>query len=188
MASSATPGFPPLEEEPGQLTRKDRHFVRVVGLLRLEPFLEPYRWGGIGCPPKCRAGIVHAFIAKAVYQALTTPVLLEWLATRPTLRRLCGWENPGDLPSESTFSRAFAAFSRRELPQKLHEAIVKEHLASKRVGHVSRSATTEFDFHEIPFGFRSRNGLLNLSVIEREQESTNNLDNLREARRTTFSG
>lgn len=141
--------FPALEEEVGQLTAKDRHFVQVVGLLHLAPFLEAYRWSGIGCPPKCRAWIVHAFIAKAVYQLPTTRVLLELLKTRPTLRRLCGWENLGDIPSESTFSRAFAAFSRRELGQRLHEAMVKEHLAAKLVGHVSRDATA-IDAREKP--------------------------------------
>lgn len=141
--------FPLLEEEVGQLTRKDRHFVRVVGLLRLGPFLEPYRWSGLGCPPKCRAWIVHAFIAKAVYQLPTTRILLELLKTRPTLRRLCGWESGDEVPSESTFSRAFAAFSRTELPQKLHEAMVREHLASKLAGHVSRDATA-IDAREKP--------------------------------------
>lgn len=133
--------FPALEEELGELTPTDRRFVKVVGLLPLDRFLEPYRWAGVGCPPCSRAFMVHAFIAKAVYQCPTTRVLLDLLEARPTLRRLCGWESLCDVPSESTFSRAFAAFSARELPQKLHEAIVKDHLGAKLVGHVSRDAT-----------------------------------------------
>ncbi len=141
--------FPALEEEVGELTETDRRFVQVVGLLPLGSFLEPYRWGGMGCPPKARAWMVHAYIAKAVYQFPTTRVLLDLLQTRPTLRRLCGWESVDDIPSESTFSRAFAAFSAGELPQKLHEALVKKHLSTKLVGHVSRDATA-IDAREKP--------------------------------------
>jgi len=141
--------FPVLEEEIGQLTDKDRHFVRVVALLPLGPFLEPYRWGGVGCPPKERAWILHGFIAKAVYQLPTTRALLDLLKTRPSLRRLCGWEGLGEVPSESTFSRAFASFSAGELPQKLHEATVKAHLSAKLAGHVSRDAVA-IDAREKP--------------------------------------
>ena len=108
--------FPVLEEEIGALTQKDRRFVEVMSLVPLGPFLEPYGWSGVGCPPKERAWIVHAFIAKAVYQFPTTRALLEALKARPTLRRLCGWESLEAMPSEATFSRAFscssASFSR----------------------------------------------------------------------------
>ena len=44
-------------------------------------------------------------------------------------------------PSESTFSRAFAEYSRGCLPQKIHEAMVKTHCKDKIAGHVSRDAT-----------------------------------------------
>ena len=133
--------FPALQEEIGALTDTDRQFIQVVGLLRLGPWLESYRWSGIGCPPKARAPILQALLAKAMYQMPTTRVLLDTLKGRPTLRRLCGWESVGDIPSESTFSRAFAAFSAGELLQKIHQAIVKKHLGTKLVGHVSRDAT-----------------------------------------------
>jgi hypothetical protein len=57
------------------------------------------------------------------------------------LRRLCGWEYPGELPSEATFSRAFAEFSRSELPARLHEALIKRSHEDRLVGHISRDAT-----------------------------------------------
>lgn|SRR2546425_499995 len=133
--------FPVLEEEIGPLTEKDRHFVEVISLVPLGPFLEPYRWSGIGCPPKERAWIVHALIAKAVYQFPTTRALLEALKARPNLRRLCGWESLQAIPSESTFSRAFAQFSADELLQKVHAAMIERHRSAKLVGHVSRDAT-----------------------------------------------
>ena len=60
---------------------------------------------------------------------------------RPTLRRLCGWETLAEVPSEATFSRAFAVFATDGLPQIIHMAMVKQHLADKLVGHISRDAT-----------------------------------------------
>lgn len=76
-----------------------------------------------------------------VYQFPTTGALIEALHARPTLRRLCGWESAGDIPSEPTFSRAFAAFARDQLPQCVHENMVQVHAGPKLVGHVSRDAT-----------------------------------------------
>jgi hypothetical protein len=133
--------FPVLLQEVGELGEKDRHFIEVVSLLPLGKFLEPYRWQGIGCPPYERAWIVHAYIAKAVYQFPTTKALIEALQARPTLRRLCGYESVGDIPSESTFSRAFGRFAADELPQKLHEAVIQLHCGPKLVGHTSHDAT-----------------------------------------------
>lgn len=133
--------FPVLEEEIGPLTEKDRHFVEVISLVPLGGLLEPYRWSGIGCPPKERAWIVHAFIAKSVYQFPTTSALLDGLKARPTLRRLCGWESVQEIPSEATFSRAFADFSADGLLEKVHAAMIERHRSAKLVGHVSRDAT-----------------------------------------------
>jgi hypothetical protein len=133
--------FPILQEELGTLTDKDHQFVEVMGLVPLGLFLESYRWVGNGCPPHERAWLVHAFIAKAVYQFPTTRALLESLKARPALRRLCGWESASDLPHESTFSRAFAAFAQDELPQKIHAAMVVRQRGQRVAGHVSRDAT-----------------------------------------------
>lgn len=133
--------FPVLAEEVGALTDKDRQFVEVMSLVPLGPFLAPYRWGGVGCPPHERAWLVHAYIAKSVYEFPTTRALLDALAARPTLRRLCGWESIGDVPHESTFSRAFAAFAHDELPQQLHAAMVRQHRGQRLAGHISRDAT-----------------------------------------------
>ena len=63
--------FPLLMDECGDLGQKDHEFVEVVSLLDLGPLLEPYRWKGLGCPPHERVWIVHALIAKEVYQFAT---------------------------------------------------------------------------------------------------------------------
>jgi hypothetical protein len=133
--------FPSLVDELGSMGERDREFVQVVSLLDLGPFLPRYSWKGVGCPPHKRAWLMHAFIAKAVYGFSTTELLLDALRSRPMLRRLCGWESSTDLPSNSTFSRAFAQFAADQLPQRIHAALIKSQCGSKLVGHVCRDST-----------------------------------------------
>ena len=133
--------FPWLEERLDPLSEKEQQFVKVITLMDLPKHLHEYRWCGIGRKREDREAIAKAFAAKAVYNFETTKVLIEYLKGSKNLRRLCGWETRGDVPSESTFCRAFAEYSRGCLPQRIHEAMVKTHLSEKIVGHVSRDAT-----------------------------------------------
>jgi len=121
--------FPVLEDEIGALDEKHRQFVAA------------YRWCGNGCPPSDRLALCKAFIAKAVWDFATTRDLIDAIRHRPALRRLCGWESLGEVPSEATFSRAFDAFARDGRPQQIHEAMLKTHYGDKLAGHVSRDAT-----------------------------------------------
>jgi hypothetical protein len=133
--------FPALADEMGALSALDQQFCEVVALTDLGRFTRRYEWCGNGAPPCPRTWLAHAFLAKSVYQFPTTTALIDALQTRPTLRRLCGWESASDIPSEPTFSRAFAAFAEDQLPQQMHEHMVKTHAGPKLVGHVSRDAT-----------------------------------------------
>lgn len=133
--------FPALTEELGELSALDQQFCEVISLTQLGRFTGSYEWCGEGRPPCARVWLAHAFIAKHVHQFPTTAALIEALRSRPTLRRLCGWENAADIPSEPTFSRAFATFAADQLPQRIHATMVKTHAGAKLVGHVSRDAT-----------------------------------------------
>jgi len=104
--------LPVLEDEIGELDAKHRQFVAVCELCAPHNHMVAYRWLGNGCPPKDRLALCKAFIAKAVWDFATTSDLIDAIRHRPTLRRLCGWETLGEVPSESTFSRAFEAFAR----------------------------------------------------------------------------
>ena len=86
-----------------------------------------------------RAGA--ALTAKAVLGLPTTAALIERPQVDGPLRRLCGWERVGQVPGESTFSRAFAEFAASQLPAHVHEALIKRTLGSQLVGHISRDAT-----------------------------------------------
>ena len=103
----------------------------------------PNSGGWRGRPLKDRAALARAFLAKAVLDVPTTRALVERLRTDPTLRRLCGWEAAGAVPSEATFSRAFAEFAASDLPGRLHEALLDRTrtLEGHLAGHVSRDST-----------------------------------------------
>lgn len=138
-----------LVEELGELTDKDRSFVKILALVPAGALMEPFRWQGVGRKPEERQWIFNAFVAKATYQFPTTRALIDGLKSRPTLRRLCGWESAGDLPEEWTFSRAFTAFAKTQLPQQVHAALVRAQQGDKIVGHISRDATA-IEGHERP--------------------------------------
>lgn len=134
--------FPALEKElAAPLGDKGELFVTVVELARAEAFVARFEWQGRGYPRKWRLPIVLSLIAKAVWNFATTRALIERLRQDPTLRRLCGWERVADLPSESTFSRAFAEFAAAGLAGQIHEALVKRELGARLVGHLSRDST-----------------------------------------------
>jgi hypothetical protein len=80
-------------------------------------------------------------VAKAFYNLSTTRQLLERLQSDDKLRRLCGWERQRELPSEATFCRAFAEFSRSQLVVKVHAAVIEQHERPRLVGHISRDST-----------------------------------------------
>lgn len=124
----------------GPLSGHHRQLVSILGMARIEAFLPC--WPGLpGRPPSERAALARAFVAKAVFNFPTTSLLIEMLSADKTLRRLCGWQRAGEVPSESTFSRAFAAFAASALPSRLHEALIKETHVDRLVGHISRDST-----------------------------------------------
>ena len=71
----------------------------------------------------------------------TTRLLIEMLSADKTLRRLCGWQRAGEVPSEATFSRAFAEFAASALPSRLHAVLIQDTHADRLAGHISRDST-----------------------------------------------
>jgi transposase len=132
--------FPWLGEEIGELTQKQQLLVEVLELAQIERHIADI---GIvpGRPQADRCALARAFIAKAVYNMPTTEYLLDRLKSDIQLRRICGWERKNSIPSSSTFSRAFSEFADSHLAERVHEALIKEHLGEQLIGHVSRDST-----------------------------------------------
>src|SRR5580693_2797309 len=102
--------FPTLEEELGVLGERAKRLVATLEMIPLARFVPSSR-GWIGRPSKDRQAVASAFVAKAVYGFTTTSQLLERLQQDAQLRRI---------------SRAFAEFAQMELPQFVHETLIRE--------------------------------------------------------------
>jgi hypothetical protein len=79
----------------------------------------------------------------------TTKALIERLAVDKPLRHILGWERRSQVPSEATFSRAFAEFAQGDLPDKMHAALIERSLGGRIVGVIARDAT-EIEAREKP--------------------------------------
>ncbi len=133
--------YPALEEYLDPLTDKQRRFIAVCEMAELDKHMGRYRGAWLGRKKIARVDVAKAFVAKAIYNYPTTVVLVEMLKGHRNLRRLCGWEHESDVPSESTFSRAFAEFARGDLGAVVHEAMIKARYGDKIAGHISRDST-----------------------------------------------
>src|SRR3954463_7300200 len=140
--------FPWLEEELDPLTAKLEGLIIILDTLGLDAFVAPPP-GGRGRAPEDRPAIARAFVAKTVLNLPTTAALIERLHVDRSLRRICGWECRAQVPSEATFSRAFAEFADQRLPERVHEQLVREGLRDPIIGHVARDAT-EIEAREKP--------------------------------------
>jgi hypothetical protein len=140
--------LPGLDEELDPLTAKLEHLIIILDTLGLEAFVAPPTRGR-GRPADDRPAVARSFVAKAVLTIPTTSALIERLQIDRALRRICGWERRSEVPSEATFSRAFAEFAAQGLPERVHEQLVRRHLHDHIVGHVSRDAT-EIEAREKP--------------------------------------
>ena len=67
--------------------------------------------------------------------------IIEALHTEPMLREICGFPRREDIPSEATFSRAFAEFAKRNLGTLLHQNLVHNFIGDRIVGHLGRDST-----------------------------------------------
>jgi hypothetical protein len=135
--------FPHLDDcLPVPLTEREQHLVKILELIQIEkhvPVSANQQW--LGRPIKEREAIARAFVAKAVLKYQHTSSLRNELRSAPNLRVICGFARRRDIPSESTFSRAFAEYARARLGVTVHETLVKEHLSTELIGHVSRDST-----------------------------------------------
>jgi hypothetical protein len=129
-----------VEAETGRLSDTAKRLIATLGMIPLERFIPSAR-GWNGRPAIDRYAIASAFVAKAVYNFPETRDLLERLASDEQLRLICGWKRGQRLPHESTFSRAFAEFARMELPQFVHEALIRETQKDRLIGHIARDST-----------------------------------------------
>src|SRR5438874_1920940 len=132
--------FPTVEAEVGELSEPAKRLTAVLAMIPLRRFV-PVSKGWNGRPAKDRYAIACAYVAKVVYNFPDTRDLLDRLQNDPQLRMICGWKPGEKIPHESTFSRAFAEFAEMELPQFVHEALIRDTQKDRLVGHIARDST-----------------------------------------------
>jgi hypothetical protein len=122
------------------LTDKEQQLVSILEVLQIEKFVR--RPGQrFGRKPWERQALARAFVGKAVYNHPHTRATIEALRASPVFGRIRGFVRLAEVPSESTFSRAFAEFAEMGLGEKVHQALVEHWVKPELVGHISRDAT-----------------------------------------------
>ena len=137
--SSLFPHLVDVLEEP--LTPKLEKLVRVWDVVQIERFVHSPYQQRLGRREHDRRILARCFLAKSVYDLTTTEALRDLLQSHRALRRLCGFESVCEVPSSSTFSRAFAEFAQDGLGSRVHAALVQTHVSEHLVMHLSRDST-----------------------------------------------
>lgn len=105
------------------LTEQEKHLVKVLELIEDEKHI-PKRKKDTGRPATERHAIGRSYVAKALFRYPHKRNLIHELQARPNLRLICRFPSQQKIPSESTFSRAFAEFSKQGLEQVVHNSMV----------------------------------------------------------------
>ncbi|MEW6291558.1 MAG: transposase [Thermodesulfobacteriota bacterium] len=135
--------FPSKSMLENTVTEQEERLVSILEILQIERYVSRsgtrYRWPGRNTLD--RKALARSFVAKAPYRHPATSDLIRALNSAENLRRICWFVAFGDIPSESTFSRAFAEFAASGLGSRVHDALVKEYLSAELVGYISRDST-----------------------------------------------
>lgn len=131
--------FPDLVKRTHELCSEYKKLITILELIRIENCLP--RSFELGRPPKDRIAIARSFIAKIVLKLPYTKQLVRILKQDEQLRVICGWDLFQKIPSESKFSRAFKDFSLTNLPDRAHQALIKDVYKGEIVGHTIKDST-----------------------------------------------
>jgi hypothetical protein len=133
--------FKEFEEVVAPITDRHKEVIIALDVIRLERFLDDDRRFNLGRKPASRLALGRAFVAKSVLNLTTTVALIDRLKVDKMLRRICGFERLADVPSEGTFSNAFAEFSESGILTNIHDQLISKYFKDALVGHISRDAT-----------------------------------------------
>jgi hypothetical protein len=133
--------FPHIETKTCKLSKEYKEIISVLELVRIEQFIDSNRYAN-GRPPKDRIFIARAFIAKLILKLTYTKQIIDLLNKDIQLKVICGWEEHSRIPHKSKFSRAFKEFAQMALPERVHQALVREVYKDKIIGHIGNDSTS----------------------------------------------
>lgn len=167
--------FPLLEKDVGKLSPTHKKLIAILELVRIEEFIPCTRFN-LGRPVKDRAAIARSYIAKIVLKLLYNKQLIDCLKKDKILRTICGWQTFESIPSESKFSRAFKEFANSSLPDRVHQALIKEVYKDGIVCHVVKDSVP-IESRERPLkkgNAKDRKNLKNKQRMNRKREGVLN--------------
>ena len=125
------------------LTEQEERLVSILEVVEVERHVSKTitRFRYPGRKLLDRQALARAFVAKAFYRHVTTSDLRRALLSAVNLRRICGFATADDIPSDSTFSRAFSEYAAGNLGSRVHDALVERYLSDELIGHISRDST-----------------------------------------------
>ena len=138
--------FPALQEQLGVLSPKEEKLMRILELAQIELYVSEVK---ITNPPKHRKEIARAFVAKSVYNLLTTRDLIDRLKVDRILRVICGWRYAHNIPSEAKFSRVNRELANSKVADTAHQAFIKDYLSDTLFFYNSTDSTA-IDVREKP--------------------------------------
>ena len=121
--------FPWIDDNIGELDGKHRLFMAVCEAVVNPREFDYAKWKGNGRPPCSRLKIFKAFLLKAVLNVQDTKEFVRMIRAEPLSRRLCGWDSPGLVPSQSRFSRVFGEFAERGFTDAWFAEMIVKYLA-----------------------------------------------------------
>jgi hypothetical protein len=133
--------FPYLAAVDVPLTPQLERLVAILDLLRIEEAVPRRTRATVGAPSKDRAALARALVAKHFLNLPDTKALRLRLRGDAVLCRICGWATPAAVPSEATFSRAFARFADLAILDTVHAQRVTDWLGETLVWHQALDAT-----------------------------------------------
>jgi len=114
------------------LTVQHRELIWILAAVRVEECIAgPWHRHTVGVVPHDRRKMARALLVKAWLGLAQTKDLLDRLRVDRTLRTLCGWQPGEPLPSESTFSRAFAELAHSQVLDHLHAIRAEAYLGEQ---------------------------------------------------------
>lgn len=128
----------PLLETSLDLSPQLRQVTQIFEIVRIEEHVTAPIHGIVGRKQIDRRPIARAFLAKAIMNLPTTRQLFETLKQSLSFRHICGME---EVPSEATFSRAFAEFAKKNLGNQVHLTMIDKFVDKRIVMHCSHDTT-----------------------------------------------
>jgi len=142
--------FPALEEAGLEMTEKLYQLVTLLEVIRIEQYVSgpsPYQ---VGAKPADRRCLARAFVAQAFYNATDRQAFRDRLRGDHSLRKICGWRLRRDVPSNSTFCRAFQYFAETGLTDTVHETLTRDFLGGDAVALNASTDSTAIAGREKP--------------------------------------